>query len=86
MQRLSRPSTLAAASIGLGIAAYAASGYLRNPERLDDGSPKRTFTGQIGFQTLTLESAEEVNHNVKRLRFALPGGREAVSGLTLNCT
>lgn len=85
MQRLSRPSTVAAIGMGVGFAAYTTSKYLPNTERLDDGSPRRTFTGQIGFQSLTLESVELVNKNVKRLRFALPQ-KDAVSGLTLNCT
>jgi len=85
MQRLTRSSTVAAMGVGVGFAAYATFSYLPNAERLDDGSPRRTFTGQIGFQSLTLESVEQVNHNVKRLRFALPQ-KDAVSGLTLNCT
>lgn len=85
MQRFTRPSTLVAVGTGIGLAAFATSNYLRNAERLDNGSPKKTFTGQIGFQSLTLESVEQVNHNVKRSRFALPE-KDSVSGLTLNCT
>ena len=86
MQRLATRRTFVAASAGLGVTAYVTSSYyLRKPELLDDGAPKRTFTGQFGFQKLTLESVEQVNHNVKRLRFALPES-DAVSGLTLNCT
>lgn len=85
MQRLHNPRTIAIVGAGIGIAAYTTSHYLRNLERLDDGSLKRIFTGQLGFQSLTLESVEQVNHNVKRLRFALPD-KDAVSGLTLNCT
>lgn len=41
--------------------------------------PKKIFPGS-GFTELKLESAEMVNHNVKKLRFALPD-KDAVSGL-----
>lgn len=37
------------------------------------------------FQSLALQSSEDVNHNTKRLRFALPGGDGDVSGLPLTC-
>ena len=86
MQRLVTRRTFVAASAGLGVAAYATSSYyLRKPELLDDGAPKRTFTSILRFQKLTLESVEQVNHNVKRLRFALPQ-KDAVSGIFLGCT
>ena len=86
MQRLVTRRTFVAASAGLGIAAFATSSYyLRKPELLDDGARKRTFMWPWNFHKLTLESVEEVNHNVKRLRFALPQN-DAVSGLILACT
>lgn len=46
---------------------------------------KKVF-GRAGpvFTSLALESAEDVNHNTKRLRFALPA-EEDVSGLPLTC-
>ncbi|KAL8822846.1 MAG: hypothetical protein Q9191_006428, partial [Dirinaria sp. TL-2023a] len=81
--RFSQPVVLASASLAAGLAFYATSAYLRRAQRLDDAMPPRTFTGKIGFQSLTLESSEQVSHNVKRLRFSLPS-KEAVSGLTLN--
>lgn len=36
------------------------------------------------FQSLALQSSEDVNHNTKRLRFKLPGDAD-VSGLPLTC-
>lgn len=42
--------------------------------------PKKIFTSGFSFQDLKLESSEAVNHNTKRLRFALPE-KDAVSGL-----
>ena len=44
----------------------------------------KIFTGGISFQTLKLQSAEQVNHNTKRLRFELPDPN-AVSGLRPIC-
>jgi len=46
-------------------------------------APARTDAKKVtwsGFTELKLESAELVNHNVKRLRFALPDA-ETVTGL-----
>lgn len=37
------------------------------------------------FQSLALESSEDVNHNTKRLRFKLPADGD-VTGLPLTCT
>lgn len=46
----------------------------------------KTIFGRAGpvFTSLALQSAEDVNHNTKRLRFALPA-EEDVSGLPLTC-
>lgn len=51
----------------------------------DSGEPRKIF-GRPGpsFTRLTLESSEEVNHNTKRLRFALPS-ENAITGLPLTC-
>lgn len=48
-------------------------------------SGKKVF-GRPGpvFQSLALQSTEDVNHNTKRLRFKLPGDAD-VSGLPLTC-
>lgn len=43
---------------------------------------KRTFES-LGFKSLKLDSIEEVNHDTKRFRFALPDGDESVSGIKL---
>lgn len=39
--------------------------------------------GFLGFRSLKLDSVEEVNHDTKRFRFALPDGDESVSGIKL---
>ena len=45
----------------------------------------KTFTGgDQGFVDLKLENVEEINHNTKRFRFALPE-KEDVSGLSTAC-
>ena len=41
--------------------------------------------GDQGFVGLQLESVEEINHNTKKLRFALPE-KDDVSGLHIACT
>ena len=41
--------------------------------------------GEQGFVGLQLESVEEVNHNTKKFRFALPE-KDDVSGLHVACT
>ena len=70
---LTRPSvwTAATAVVGLGIAA---SSYNHESRKIHADSPAgpKTIFPSSGFMTLKLESAEMVNHNVKRLRFALP--------------
>jgi cytochrome-b5 reductase len=65
---LTRPSTWAAATalVGLGIAT---STYNHESRAAHSSSASLTFSG---FTTLKLESNEQINHNVKRLRFALP--------------
>lgn len=51
----------------------------------DSGEPKKIFPRPgPSFTRLTLEKAEDVNHNTKRLRFALPE-ENAVTGLPLTC-
>lgn len=48
-------------------------------------SGKKVF-GRPGpvFQSLALQSSEDVNHNTKRLRFKLPGDGD-ITGLPLTC-
>ena len=67
-----------------GVGAAAISQLMRRAEA-ESGEPKKIF-GRAGpsFTRLTLENAEDVNHNTKRLRFALPS-ENAVSGLPLTC-
>jgi cytochrome-b5 reductase len=51
--------------------------------KLEGASAKSAFTGgDQGFISLKLESVEDVNHNTKKLRFALPES-DQVSGLVI---
>ena len=48
-------------------------------------SGKKAFVGgDQGFVSLKLESVDNVNHNTRKLRFALPEGDD-VSGLNIAC-
>lgn len=48
-------------------------------------APGSTFTGgEQGWVGLKLESIEEINHNTKKFRFALPN-KDDVSGLHVAC-
>jgi len=50
---------------------------------LEGASAKSAFTGgDQGFISLKLESVEDVNHNTKKFRFALPES-DQVSGLVI---
>ena len=79
----------------VGTVAYGARRYYTpRPIALDSapgfksGSPPtRAFDGflPVAFRTLTLQSAELVNHNTRKLTFRLPEGAQ-VSGLGLTCT
>lgn len=68
---LARPSvwTAGTALVGLTIAATSYNHESHSAHADAPGPQPLTFSG---FTTLKLESAELVNHNVKRLRFALP--------------
>lgn len=72
--------TAATAIIGLGVASSTYGHESRTAHADSPSGPKRIFPGS-GFTTLKLESAEMVNHNVKRLRFALPES-DSITGLT----
>ena len=58
----------------------------RNPPLASDPkSPASTFLGgDQGWIDLKLESVEQINHNTKKFRFALPS-KESVSGLHVAC-
>ncbi|KAF6836556.1 oxidoreductase NAD-binding domain-containing protein [Colletotrichum plurivorum] len=71
-------ATIAAGGIGIGIL----SKLMISTASADGGAPPKVFGGGPAFVSLPLESAEQVNHNTKRLRFKLPQ-RDAVSGLSL---
>ena len=81
-----RAAGLAAAGATLGYSAsryYTTTGFpTAHAESLAQGStPALKKMPWKGFTELKLESAEMVNHNVKRLTFALPND-ESVTGLT----
>lgn len=65
---------------GVGIGAY--TRYMGGVAYADNGAPLKAFGGGPAFLSLQLQSSESVNHNTKRLRFALPTD-EHVSGLPL---
>ncbi|KAJ8128551.1 hypothetical protein O1611_g5083 [Lasiodiplodia mahajangana] len=74
------PSILGSVAVaGIGIGVY--SRYM-NVAHADNGAPPKAFGSGPAFLSLRLQSSEVVNHNTKRLRFALPTD-EHVSGLTL---
>ena len=51
-----------------------------------DKPAQKTFKGgDQGWLDLKLESVEQINHNTKKLRFALPD-KDDVSGLQIACT
>jgi len=82
---LARQSLRASAAL-LGVAAAGYSihqstspSVLRTAHADAPAGAKKVFAG-LGFVELKLESAEIVNHNVRRLRFALPEG-DTVTGL-----
>lgn len=62
----------------------AAMARMRNKGKADDGKPaNKTFTGgEQGWVDLKLESVENINHNTKKFRFALPD-KDDVSGLQI---
>jgi hypothetical protein len=90
-QSLRASSILGAALVGGG-AAYAGHSLYKNsstsiirPAYADaPPGPKKIFPAS-GFVEFELESSELVNHNVKKLRFALPD-KDAVTGMQPICT
>jgi cytochrome-b5 reductase len=72
------------ALVSLGIGAYSKYYYMMNVAHADSGTSPKAFGGGPAFLSLQLQSSEVVNHNTKRLRFALPT-EEHVSGLNLTC-
>ncbi|KAI3395809.1 hypothetical protein diail_822 [Diaporthe ilicicola] len=70
---------------GLAVAGVggAVLSQLMSKAEAESGEPKKIFPrAGPSFTRLTLEKSEDVNHNTKRLRFALPD-EKAVSGLPL---
>ncbi|RYC64134.1 hypothetical protein CHU98_g2092 [Xylaria longipes] len=65
------PTVLGSVALaGIGIGVY--SRYLTSVVHADSGAPPKAFGGGPAFLSLQLQSSEVVNHNTKRLRFALP--------------
>ena len=90
-QRSLRVSSVLGAAVVGGGAAYAGYSLYKNsspsiirPAYADaPPGPKKVFPAS-GFVDLKLESSELVNHNVKKLRFALPDP-DAVTGMQPIC-
>lgn len=79
-----RPPALAAGLLGVtGLGLYIGKSYFIHNAFAESPEPPCAMASWFG-QSLKLESAEMVNHNTKKLRFAFPDG-EAKSGLTLTC-
>lgn len=76
---------VAVAVVGLGVA-YVGYSYAKgqSPVKVPIYAGKKAAFPAQGFTKLKLESAEQVNHNVRRLRFELPD-RDLVSGLSTVC-
>ncbi|KAL2856427.1 hypothetical protein BJY01DRAFT_203365 [Aspergillus pseudoustus] len=66
-----------------GISTYAISNFFGQSALAESPAPQRVFGKGPAFKYLQLHSSESVNHNTKRLRFELPGGENAQSGLSL---
>lgn len=70
-------------NVVLGVAAagglYTAYSYMQSPT---SSQPRKVFSGIAG--NLTLQQTEDINHNTKRLRFALPNAQDE-TGLTVVC-
>lgn len=78
----SRRVFLAAASaIALGGTLYTIRNQLIKPAFAEEQAPRKSTFGSIGFRSLKVEKIEEINHDTRRVRFALPEGE--VSGLKL---
>lgn len=84
-----KSSSSSAALIAGGAAAAAGGAYyffsgspaVQKAEAAVGVAPKKALTGgDQGFVSLKLEAIENVNHNTKKFRFALPEG-DMVSGL-----
>ena len=85
-------STLQKVGIAAAISATAYAGLSRYQKRSivhaeqapSDSQSELKKIAWSGFTELKLESAEMVNHNVKKLRFALPQNQE-ITGISPVC-
>ncbi|KAI0595202.1 hypothetical protein F4775DRAFT_570551 [Biscogniauxia sp. FL1348] len=71
---------------GVAVASISAGVYFKytmSVAHADSAAPSKAFGSGPAFLSLHLESSELVNHNTKRLRFALPKP-DAVSGLGIS--
>ncbi|KAH6635633.1 hypothetical protein B0J18DRAFT_462704 [Chaetomium sp. MPI-SDFR-AT-0129] len=75
---MSTQIAVAAAVAGIGVYAW----YLRGNNNSSSGNASKPVFSSFGFHTLRLDSTELVNHNTKKLRFALPDPKQP-SGLGL---
>ena len=81
-------STLAYGAIGIGALGggylYYTSTQPKPTLQAEGPAPKAFQGGDQGFLSLKLESFEDVSHNTKKLRFALPESNQE-SGLPIAC-
>lgn len=71
-----------AATVATAGSLYLARDRLIRPLAAEEPKLKHSF-GSLGFKSLKLDSVERLNHDTRRLRFVLPDGENAVSGLQL---
>lgn len=82
--RRMRPATIITSLAVGGVGAGLLFKYFSRDIHAESGPARKVFGRGPAFVSLPLESSEAVNHNTKRLRFALPHSDD-VSGLTLTC-
>ncbi|KAF2480509.1 cytochrome-b5 reductase [Neohortaea acidophila] len=80
-----RPLLTTATTLSVAASAY----YITRPRPLLLDSASNAATPTLSFpktmlfsKQLTLTSVEQINHDTKKLTFALPGGQKEVSGVT----
>lgn len=73
-----------AAVTGVGVYAVQYSSTITRTVLAETNEPPMPFAGKFAYASLPLHSVKAVNHNTKRLLFALPN-QDARSGLKLTC-
>ena len=79
-----RPRIIVAGLTAGGIGAGLILSKVGRDVDADANAPQKVFGRGPALVSLPLESEEQVNHDTKRLRFALPNSTD-ISGLSLTC-